>query len=281
MLVIANIGKFLSEAFNFALTVRKRVMKKIRNIIYDIRNRNKIQQNINNNNNINQKDSAEIVDPNQDAIDKPLSFVWVLLIVFCYLCIGGFILPVWENLNFFDAFYFAFVSITTTGFGDIVPVNETYLVLTLTYIAVGVAFTTISVELAAGYMRKLHYVGRHIQGAKFALVRFGGQEMTMADLLNVLGKKYNIPRSDLHKLTDNFDDFIESALKGEIEGVGDDKSLLPNGMIGRPGSIDCTGNWMENWLQELNQPAERLKGPFTISDEDIRYIDDERLVSTV
>ena len=56
-----------------------------------------------------------------------------LLILICFLSIGAYFFSVYEDINFFDAFYFCFITMTTIGFGDIVPSLHTGKVL-ITYI---------------------------------------------------------------------------------------------------------------------------------------------------
>jgi hypothetical protein len=41
-----------------------------------------------------------------------------------------------------DSFYYCFVSLTTIGFGDLVPERHEYIVLMLIYLGVGLAVTS-------------------------------------------------------------------------------------------------------------------------------------------
>lgn len=54
-------------------------------------------------------------------------------------------MQLWERWDFMDAFYFCFVTVTTIGFGDIVPQNVDFLPATLCYIIVGLIITTMCI----------------------------------------------------------------------------------------------------------------------------------------
>ncbi|KIH60364.1 Ion channel [Ancylostoma duodenale] len=86
-----------------------------------------------------------------------------------YLLVGAKVLSVYEpEMDFFKAFYFNFVTLTTIGFD--------YLTVTLCYIGIGLALTTMAIELAADLLRKLHYVGRKMDNMANVVVWFGGKK---------------------------------------------------------------------------------------------------------
>ncbi|XP_055524132.1 TWiK family of potassium channels protein 7 [Wyeomyia smithii] len=65
-----------------------------------------------------------------------------------YLAAGTGLLLLWEDdWNFFDGYYFCFITMTTIGFGDLVPSKPNYMLLCTLYILVGLALTSTIIEL--------------------------------------------------------------------------------------------------------------------------------------
>ncbi|XGW26177.1 hypothetical protein V3C99_007075 [Haemonchus contortus] len=138
-----------------------------------------------------------------------------------YLVLGAKVLSVYEpEMDFFNAFYFNFVTLTTIGLGDFVPRSFDYLYVTLLYIGVGLALTTMVIEMAGDLLRKLHYVGRKIDNMANTTVWFGGKKMTMKSLIKNLGDQFNVPEEELAKF--DLNQFVENALKVE---AGEMKTL--------------------------------------------------------
>ncbi|XP_065159205.1 potassium channel subfamily K member 18-like [Atheta coriaria] len=68
--------------------------------------------------------------------------------LFVYLALGAGLFVIWEDgWTFFDGFYFCFVTMTTIGFGDLVPEKPTYMLFATMYILIGLALTTTIIEL--------------------------------------------------------------------------------------------------------------------------------------
>ncbi|KAF7277738.1 hypothetical protein GWI33_009284 [Rhynchophorus ferrugineus] len=74
--------------------------------------------------------------------------LWAVCFLFIYLAAGAGVFVLWEeDWTFFDGFYFCFITMTTIGFGDLVPKQPKYMLLCTLYILVGLALTSTIIEL--------------------------------------------------------------------------------------------------------------------------------------
>ncbi|KAJ0179415.1 hypothetical protein K1T71_005127 [Dendrolimus kikuchii] len=68
--------------------------------------------------------------------------------LFLYLSAGAGLFKMWEDdWTFYDGFYFCFITMTTIGFGDLVPKRPKYMLLCTLYILIGLALTSTIIEL--------------------------------------------------------------------------------------------------------------------------------------
>lgn len=81
-----------------------------------------------------------------DHFNVPL--LVILLVVFSYMVVCSQILKCWESeMNHFDAFYFVFITLTTIGFGDIVPKHPNFFMVTFLFIIMGMAIMSMAFKL--------------------------------------------------------------------------------------------------------------------------------------
>ena len=66
-------------------------------------------------------DDEEETSVDVGLLDNMRTAGGALLLLFLFLSFGAYFISYLENISFFDAFYFCFVTMTTIGFGDIVP----------------------------------------------------------------------------------------------------------------------------------------------------------------
>uniref|UniRef100_A0A0N5CDR3 Potassium channel subfamily K member 18 n=1 Tax=Strongyloides papillosus TaxID=174720 RepID=A0A0N5CDR3_STREA len=133
---------------------------------------------------------------------------------FLYILLGAYIVHLYENdMNFFQAFYFNFITLTTIGLGDFVPQSYDYLALTITYVFVGMALVTVTLNLLSDILKKLHNFGRKIENVGEVIVWFGGKKMKMSNLMKYLIDTLNLPEETLQTM--NVDNFIDKAIQKE------------------------------------------------------------------
>ncbi|KAM3723635.1 TWiK family of potassium channels protein [Dirofilaria immitis] len=189
LITVADIGKFLSE--NIVWLYAKYVEAKK---IYKEKKTTCIKSVINE---MNGTVKDQLV---QFGLEEYISIPILLIVgmLLGYITIGAVLLASWEHWDFFSGFYFSFITMTTVGFGDIVPVKQEYFLFDLFYIIVGLAITTMCIDLVGiQYIRKIHYFGRAIKDARYALVNVGGRMVHVPDLMryaSVLHHKYGQKR---------------------------------------------------------------------------------------
>ncbi|XP_037661279.1 potassium channel subfamily K member 18 [Choloepus didactylus] len=88
-----------------------------------------------------------------ETLDVPLPII--VLIVFAYISCAAAILPCWEKqLDFENAFYFCFVTLTTIGFGDTILEHPNFFLFFSIYIIIGMEIVFIAFKL--GQNRLIH-----------------------------------------------------------------------------------------------------------------------------
>lgn len=80
-----------------------------------------------------------------DEFNLPVSLALTMLVA--YMLIGAAAFMVWEEWDFFSSFYFVFMSMSTIGFGDIVPGHPIYMILSILYLCFGLALMSMCINV--------------------------------------------------------------------------------------------------------------------------------------
>ncbi|KRZ08448.1 TWiK family of potassium channels protein 7, partial [Trichinella zimbabwensis] len=169
LITIADIGKFLSDLITFLYrqfrTLKAKLGKHSRNFTF-------CGKKISINEDAKDSELDNISEQTSESGDVHLPVVMAMVVLISYTAFGGLLFQMLEGWGYFEAFYFCFITMATIGFGDIVPSEQVYLFFTIIYIVVGLALTTMCIDLAGSeYITKLHYFGQKIETARDA---FGG-----------------------------------------------------------------------------------------------------------
>ncbi|KAI5713504.1 hypothetical protein M8J76_000697 [Diaphorina citri] len=80
-----------------------------------------------------------------EEFNLPISLA--LLILLCYIFCGAAVFVQWESWTFFESFYFVFISMSTIGFGDVVPQHQMYMMASIAYLLFGLALTSMCINV--------------------------------------------------------------------------------------------------------------------------------------
>lgn len=80
-----------------------------------------------------------------DEFNLPISVAIFILIV--YIIIGAVAYNLWENWDFFESFYFVFISMSTIGLGDLVPDHPMFMMASILYLVFGLALTSMCINV--------------------------------------------------------------------------------------------------------------------------------------
>ncbi|KAM3717053.1 TWiK family of potassium channels protein [Dirofilaria immitis] len=145
--------------------------------------------------------------------NRRISVLFVLVIMIGYTASGACLMQLWENWTFMESFYFCFVTVTTIGFGDIVPQNSDFLPATLMYILIGLIITTMCIDLVGSeYIRDIHFYGRSL-GRSFMTI--GDKVIHLGEVFGYIAflqKKYGLTADQINKLAQLPEEYLFECL---------------------------------------------------------------------
>ncbi|XP_014370713.2 uncharacterized protein LOC106720510 [Papilio machaon] len=80
-----------------------------------------------------------------DEFNLPISVAITILAI--YIIIGALAFNVWEKWDFFESFYFVFISMSTIGLGDLVPDHPMFMMASILYLIFGLALTSMCINV--------------------------------------------------------------------------------------------------------------------------------------
>ncbi|VDN07251.1 unnamed protein product [Thelazia callipaeda] len=167
---------------------------------------------------------ADELDEYELHRERRVSVLFVLVIMIGYTAGGACLMQFWENWTFMESFYFCFVTVTTIGFGDIVPQNGEFLPATLMYIIIGLIITTMCIDLVGSeYIRDIHFYGRSL-GRSFMTI--GGKVVHLGEVFGYvafLQKNYGLSPDQINKLAQLPEEYLLQCL---INGKQPDLSWI-------------------------------------------------------
>lgn len=95
--------------------------------------------------------TAQNIQPSRDGV-YPIPFL--LGIIGAYMIVGGIVYSFWEGWGFFEGFYFCFVSLSTIGFGDVLPNDQKFFIITIAYQMFGLAAMAMLINTLVDIMQK-------------------------------------------------------------------------------------------------------------------------------
>ncbi|KJH47932.1 Ion channel [Dictyocaulus viviparus] len=151
--------------------------------------------------------------------NMPLSVI--ILLFACTFYLGSIFVDHTGVRYSVDDLYFGFISFTTVGFGDKLPVADSFskLCITLLYLTWGIILTTSLFSVLNQYLKKVHHLGRRFTGARDVSVWMGGQCITVSELLQVVANEFEASPREVRFMLQYLDEIISNVSTEKKERV--------------------------------------------------------------
>ncbi|CAJ0582873.1 unnamed protein product, partial [Mesorhabditis spiculigera] len=94
-----------------------------------------------------------------EIFDLPVPIAISVVIAWIFICSATFC--IWESeWDYFVAFYFFFISLSTIGLGDITPTEPKYLLMLFIYIIIGLSLVSMCINLIQAKLERTYEAGR-------------------------------------------------------------------------------------------------------------------------
>ena len=167
-----------------------------------------------------------------EHFNLPITVAVVILII--YILLGAFMYTWWEDWNYLESFYFVFISISTIGFGDVLPAHPKFFILSSFFIFIGLSLVSMCINVAIEFFSETANKAKEKMGE--AKKKIGEKYSEAKDKVQQVGQdiKSNI-KDETDKMKqfkdEQFDKIGEkmSGAKDRVQQVGKDiKSNIIN-----------------------------------------------------
>ncbi|KAI6191832.1 hypothetical protein M3Y97_00270500 [Aphelenchoides bicaudatus] len=187
MIIIANLGQYFN---GFASVVKKKAVHfKLLAISLSSRpSKTKL-------------DEENPENENEEESSTELISFALLVAFLLYIVAGSLFLPLLNGeFDFLNGIYYNFLVLTAIDFGALVPTRVEFLPITFLYVCIGLAITTLAIEIGSTYLKKLHHLGQNLKNVAQQKIWFGGKQLKVRDLLHAVGKKAGVDPSVIDNL---------------------------------------------------------------------------------
>ncbi|KJH40800.1 Ion channel [Dictyocaulus viviparus] len=137
----------------------------------------------------------------EDADNEGLSSAALFFIMVFYMLIGSILMPLLHGqFDFMNGIYFAFICLTAIEYGDLVPDNNWFIPVVILYVCIGLAISTIALDVGSYYVRKMHYIGRKLKNIANIRIWFGARDLRVKELVNAVGQNIGIGENVMAEL---------------------------------------------------------------------------------
>lgn len=140
-----------------------------------------------------------------------------LAIMVIYLLIGCLMYPAWENWTFLDSFYFVFISMSTIGFGDILPAHPKFFLVSGIYLFIGLSLISMCINVGIEFFTKtMKKAKKKMHEAKDKMAVISKEKMSE------VGKHIDKAKDKMSEVTDKMaevTDKMAEEVKKNVENV--------------------------------------------------------------
>uniref|UniRef100_A0AC35TM44 Ion_trans_2 domain-containing protein n=1 Tax=Rhabditophanes sp. KR3021 TaxID=114890 RepID=A0AC35TM44_9BILA len=145
-----------------------------------------------------------------------------LYVVFIFICVhtlcGAFLFSSWiEDLSMSDAVYLSYISVTTIGFGDLIPnpKNNLETCVLFVYFSFGISIMSMLLSSLSDCLKYIHKIGRPKHKTRDTVVYANGHTLTVGQLIKVIAKEFEVEPCDILKTLKDLDSVITMAIAEE------------------------------------------------------------------